>query len=450
VRFAKKHHRSRPRRDLTASSCDGWIKEFRAKNLTTHDETAAVKSDNVTIRPWSSLLYRDFRLLWSSSVLTALTIQARNVTSLYQVYELTGSPLHLGLTGFVQAVPFVIFGLFAGALADAFDRKMLLFFSTLIQVIPGIALGILTLTGAINVWHIYLLSLLGSFVEVFNWPARSALIPRLVPRSHFMNAVTMTTMIMQTSFLVGPAIGGVLIDSTGLAVTYFLSAGLILPSVAAILAVRSSGEPEGERRRVNLRSIIEGVEFIWVQRIILSLFLLDFGVTLVGFYRPILPIFAADVFHMGAAGLGTLYAAPSLGAVLGTLALLMMGDIKYKGVMVVAAALFFAGSLALLGLSRWFWMALAAVIVLGFTDALSVAIRRTVVQLLAPDRLLGRASSLITVFSQATNALGALLAGAAAAIFGAPNTLLIGSGLCFVMISLICIAIPQLWRYRSD
>jgi predicted MFS family arabinose efflux permease len=128
----------------------------------------------------------------------------------------------------------------------------------------------------------------------------------------------------------------------------------------------------------------------------------------------------------------------------------MAGDIKSKGIAVVAAAIFFAASLALLGLSRWFWLALIAVIVLGFTDAISVAIRRTVVQLLAPDRLLGRASSLITVFSQATNALGALLAGAAAAIFGAPNTLVIGSGLCFVMILLTCAAIPQLWRYRSD
>jgi len=194
----------------------------------------------------------------------------------------------------------------------------------------------------------------------------------------------------------------------------------------------SSGAPQGERRRVNLRSIVEGVEFIWIERIILSLFLLDFGVTLVGFYRPILPIFAADVFKMGAAGLGVLYGAPSLGAVLGSVTLLMLGDVRRKGVLVVVAAVIFAASLALLGLSQWFWMALGAVLILGFTDALSVAIRRTVVQILAPDRLLGRASSLITVFSQATNGLGAILAGAAAQAWGAPNALLVGSGICFL------------------
>jgi MFS family permease len=402
------------------------------------------------IRPWSSLLFRDFRLVWGSSVLAALAIQARNVASLYQVYELTGSPFQLGLTGFVQAVPFVLFGLFAGALADAFDRKKLLLISTLIQLIPGVVLGLLTLMGTVHVLHIYLFSLLGAFVEVFNWPARSAMIPRLVPQSHLMNAVTITTMIVQTSFLVGPALGGVLIDYTGLAATYFFSAALILPAIAAILAVQSTGAPEGERRQVNLRSILEGVEFIWIQRIILALFLLDFGVTLVGFYRPILPVFATDVFQMGASGVGTLYAAPSAGAVFGTIALLTMGDIKHKGIVVVVAALFFAASLALLGISQWFWMALAAVIILGFTDAISVAIRRTVVQLLAPDRMLGRATSLITVFSQATNAFGALLAGAAAEIFGAPNALLIGSGVCFLMIFAVCWAIPQLWNYTSN
>jgi MFS family permease len=382
--------------------------------------------------------------------LAAVTVQVRNVASLYQVYELSGSAVQLGVTGFLQAFPFVVFGLFAGALADAFDRKKLLLATSLLQLFPGIALGLLTLIGVITVWHIYLLSLLGAFVEVFNWPARSALIPRLVPQSHLMNAVTMNTIVTQTSFLIGPAIGGVLIDHAGLATAYFVSASLILPATGTILGVRSSGEPEGERRRVNLRSIVEGLEFIWIQRIILSLFLLDFGVTLVGFYRPILPIFAADVFKIGASGLGTLYAAPSLGSLLGAAALLMAGDIKQKGIAVIMAALGFAGSLAFLGGAQWFWMAVIAVIVLGFTDSISVAIRRTVVQLLAPDRMLGRASSLITVFSQATNALGALLAGVAAEIFGAPKALLIGSGLCFLIIVVICRAIPQLWRYSSD
>jgi predicted MFS family arabinose efflux permease len=251
------------------------------------------------------------------------------------------------------------------------------------------------------------------------------------------------------SFLLGPAFGGVLIDSLGLVSTYFMTIAMVLPAGFAILAMRTSGIPEGERRHVNLRSIFEGIEFIWIQRIILSLFLLDFGVTLVGFYRPILPIFTADVFNTGASGLGLLYGAPSAGAIVGSFTVLMLGDVQRKGVMVIIAALVFAGSLALLGFAQWFSMAIIATLVLGFADSISVAIRRTVVQLLAPDGMLGRASSLLTIFAQATNGLGAILAGAAAQWVGAPNALLIGSALCFMMILAICAAIPQLWRYRS-
>jgi predicted MFS family arabinose efflux permease len=303
--------------------------------------------------------------------------------------------------------------------------------------------------GAIQAWHIYTLGFLGALIEVFNWPARSALIPRLVPPGYLMNAVTLNTIIIQVSFLLGPALGGLLIDHNGLIVTYFLTVAILLPAGIAILAMHTSGIPQGEPRRVNLRSIFEGIEFIWAQRIILSLFLLDFGVTLVGFYRPILPIFAADVFKTGAAGLGLLYGAPSLGAIIGSIAILMLGDVRRKGVLVVIAAVIFAASLALLGASHWFWVAVGMTLVLGFTDSVSVAIRRTVVQLLAPDGMLGRASSLITVFAQATNGLGAILAGAAAQYLGAPNALLLGSGLCLLMIVAICIAIPQLWRYES-
>ena len=319
-----------------------------------------------------------------------MAIQVRNVAGLYQVYEISGSPFQLGLTGFFQAFPFVIFGLFAGAVADSFDRKKLLIATVSIQFIPSLLLGIVTVTGTVQVWHVYTLGFLGTLVEVFNWPARSALIPRLVPRSLLMNAVTLNTIIIQLSFLLGPAIGGILIDGVGLSTTYFITNAMLIPAAIAILAMRTSGIPEGERRRVNLRSIFEGIEFIWIQRIILSLFLLDFGVTLVGFYRPILPILTADVFHTGASGLGLLYGAPSLGAIVGSMALLMMGDVRRKGILVVIAALIFAGSLALLGIAQWFWMAVGATLILGFADSVSVAIRRTVVQIMAPDGMLGQ------------------------------------------------------------
>jgi MFS family permease len=373
----------------------------------------------------------------------------RNVTSLYHVYDLSGSSLQLGLTGFFQAIPFVCFGLLGGVLADTFNRKKMIISTQLLNIIPGVILGILTATGTIQVWHIYVLNLITASLQVMGSPARQAIVPNLVPPSHLMNAITLTTLMQQGTQLTGPVLAGYLIDFAGLDKTYFVDAALLLPSIVAVLMIKKSGQPKGARRAITLHSLIEGFEFLWQQRIILSLFLLDFFAVLVGFYRPILPIFASDVFKVGAGGLGALYAAPAIGALVGSGLVLVAGNIERKGAAAVIGTFLFALSLGLLGLSRWFWMGLLAVGALGFSDAIGVAIRRTVVQFLAPDNMRGRASSFLTIFAQATNALGAVIAGAAAALVGASNALLLGSVFCALTILGVCWAIPQLWQYRS-
>ncbi|HWP56676.1 MAG TPA: MFS transporter [Candidatus Acidoferrales bacterium] len=402
------------------------------------------------VRPWASFLVRDFALLWSSSALTAIASQLRQVAQLYQVYEISGSSLKLGLAGLLHGLPYVLLGLFAGTVADTFDRKKLILFTQCLNLIPAAALGLLTMAGAVQVWHVYLFGVMSAFVQVFNGPARSALVPRLVPQSHLMNAVSLNALIHQASMLIGPAAAGLLIDLLGVSWTYFICGALFVPAAFGVIAIRTSGEPRGERRRVSLRSMIEGVEFIWVQRIILSLFLLDFGVMLVGYYNAVLPIFASDVFKAGAVGLGTLYTASALGALLGLGTLLLLGEVRRKGALALTSAVLFAGALTLLGLARWFWLGVLAVAALGFFDAISVSVRRTVIQLLAPDAMMGRAWSLMAVFAQLTNGLGALVVGAMAAALGAPKALVASGGLCLLIVVIIGCAIPQLWRYRSD
>jgi len=232
--------------------------------------------------------------------------------------------------------------------------------------------------------------------------------------------------------------------------SYFVDALLLVPSIIAVMSIRSSGQPQRVRRKIGLRSLIEGFEFLWHTRVVLSLFLLDFFAVLVGYYRPLLPIFASDIFNVGAGGLGALYAAPAIGALIGSMLVLAAGYINRKGAVAVIATFFFALNLGFLGISKWFWMGLIAVGALGFSDSISVAIRRTMVQMLAPDQMRGRASSFLTVFAQTTNALGAVIAGAAAALVGASNALLLGCVLCSITILAVCWAIPQLWAYRAD
>jgi MFS family permease len=402
------------------------------------------------IRPWSSFLIRDFRLIWIAILCANTSMHMRNVASLYQVYDISGSSLQLGLTGFSQAFPFVCFGLLGGVLADTFNRKKMIISTQLMNLVPGVMLGMLTATGSIEVWHIYVLNLITATLQVLGSPARQAIVPNLVPPSHLMNAVTLTTIMQQGTQLTGPVFAGYLIDFVGLDKTYFVEAALLLPSVAVVLMVKKSGQPQGPRRAINLRSLVEGFEFLWQQRIILSLFLLDFFAVLVGFYRPILPIFASDIFKVGAGGLGALYAAPAIGALVGSGLVLAAGNFERKGAVAIVGTVFFGLSLGFLGLSQWFWMGLIAAGALGFSDAISVAIRRTIVQMLAPDNMRGRAASFLTVFAQATNALGAVIAGAAAAMVGASNALLLGSVLCIATVIAVCWAIPQLWSYRSQ
>ncbi|HMF47724.1 MAG TPA: MFS transporter [Candidatus Saccharimonadales bacterium] len=402
------------------------------------------------IRPWSSLLIRDYRLIFITILCANTANHMRNVASLYQVYHLSGSSVQLGLAGFFQAFPFIIFGLFGGVLADTLNRKKLIVITHSLNVLPGLALGALTLSGDIQVWHINVLNIVASSLQVLGGPSRQAIIPGLVPQSYMLNAVTMATLMMQGTQLTAPVIAGFLIDFFGVQASYFADAALLVPSVISTLLIRASGRPQGKRRQISWRSLIEGFEFLWHTRIILSLFLLDFFAVLFGFFRPILPIFADTIYNVGARGLGMLYAAPAIGALIGSGMVLAAGDIKRKGALSILATLAFALSLGFLGLSQWFWLGLIALGFLGISDAISVAMRRTVVQLLAPDNMRGRATSFLTVFAQTTNATGAVIAGAGAALLGAPNAALVGSVLCTLTIIGTCWAIPQLWHYRSN
>ncbi|MGE5215527.1 MAG: MFS transporter [Chloroflexota bacterium] len=402
------------------------------------------------IRPWSSLLIRDYRLIFIAILCGNTSNQMRSVASLYQVYHLSGSSVQLGFTGFFQALPFIFFGLFGGVLADTLNRKRLIVITHTLNMVPGVTLALLTVSGVVQVWHVNVLVVLAGALQVLGGPARQAIIPSLVPQSYLLNAVTAATLMMQSTQLTAPVIAGFLIDFFGVAASYIVDAALLLPSVASVLLIRGSGQPQGRRRQISWRSLIEGFEFLWHTRIILSLFLLDFFAVLFGFYRPILPIFAEAIYAVGARGLGMLYAAPAVGALIGSGTVLAAGDIKRKGTLSIVATLLFALSLGFLGLSRWFWLGLIALGCLGISDAISVAIRRTVVQILAPDDMRGRATSFLTVFAQTTNALGAVIAGAGAALLGAPNAALVGCLLCTLTVFGTCWAIPQLWRYRSE
>ena len=388
--------------------------------------------------------------MWAGALSASIAHQMRQVINLYFIYELTGSAYMLGLVGLFQVIPTMVLGLFGGVIADVFDRRKLLLLAQLGGLIPAVGLAALVHTDTIVVWHIFAFTAMSAAINILEGPARTAYIPRLVPPHHLMNAVTLNSSVFELSVLVGPIVGGILIDYTSMGNVYIINALLFLPTLILFSFIRASGKPLGSSQSVSLKAIFEGMRFIWFQRILLGLFLVDFGLVIVGFYRPLLTILASDVFHVGGTGMGVLFAAPAIGSFMGFISLLWVGEVKRKGMLFLFSVMGYAFGLIFLGMAPWFWLALLAAWTLGYTDSVSVVIRQTLTQLLAPDEIRGRAASFANLFANAGNALGSMEAGFVAQVIGAGGTLIFGGIVATAIVSAVGLSWRGLWRYTSQ
>ncbi len=414
--------------------------EDRPKN---HDQSAS-------LLPWASLRYRDFSLLFTCVLFVTTAQHMRQTQILYQVYEISGSAFQLGLTGLAQGIPIFTIGLFGGTLADFMDRRKLLLVTFAGNMVVAASLGILTLTGAVQVWHILVGTALTSAFTIIHNPARNAMISNLVPRSHLTNAVSLNSSVSQSSHFIGPMVAGLSLAWMNVGNAYLLNALFYVPAATAVLLMRTSAAPERPRRTFSVRSVFGGVRFLWRQPIILALVMLDFTIISVSYYRPLLPVFAKDIFNVGPTGFGLLASAPAVGGILAVLILLGVGDVKWKGFLALSAFLLFSSCLGLFAISHTLWLGLLLVGGLGLANSLQAVMRQTTFHLLTPDRVRGRAFSVFNMFSQGANAVGAMVVGFLASLVGAPGALLIGSAVGLTLTLTFWIASPGLRRFRSD
>lgn len=373
----------------------------------------------------------------------------RQTQNLYQVYELSGSAFQLGLTGLAQTIPLFAVGLFGGALADRMDRRKLLFLTIIGNFLVAVPLGILTITGAIRVWHILVGTALTAGVNIILNPARMAMLSGLVPRSHLTNAVSLNSSISQSAHFTGPMLAGLALAWMDSGNAYFLNALSYVPAGIGVLLIRSPAEAQRARGSLSVKNVLGGLQFLWWQRVVFSLVLMDFTIMALGHYRSLLPLFAKDIFHVGPAAFGLLASAPAIGGILGAFALLVVGDVERKGLLVLWSFLLFSLCLGFFALSRNFWLALLLVGALGLTNALQAVMRQTTLHLLTPDHLRGRAFSVFNMFSQGAGAVGAMEVGFAAALIGAPGALLLGSAVGLVLTLTVWTAWPPLRQFRA-
>src|SRR5439155_16618339 len=275
-----------------------------------------------TERPshFAALRHRNFRLIWSSMLVSMAGSMMQNAAILWHVSLLVPvreRGLALGMVGLVRIVPIIAFSLVSGVVADALDRRRLMLITQTGMALAAAALALVAFRGVHALWPVYLLAALGSAFGSFDSPARTSLVPTLVPREHLPNAISLNTIMFQTASVVGPALGGLVIGGFGVGWAYALTAASFLVVIAALLAMRDvPRRPAHETSDISWRSARAGLAFVFHTPLIRSTMLLDFFATFFASATALLPIFAQDILRVGARGYGLLSAAPSVGALL--------------------------------------------------------------------------------------------------------------------------------------
>lgn len=393
------------------------------------------------------LRHRDFRLLWIGWVLGATASWVHQVVSLWLILELTDSALMLGLSGVFMSAPFLITSLYGGALADRIDRRKLLVVSqgiaTLLAVIPGV----LSALDVIKVWHIYALSSLSWTVAAFDAPARQALIPSLIPQKDLMSAIALTSVIRRGTALVGPMMGGLSITAVGVSGAFFLHAIINGVVLVTLLGMKPQKDEIRPRHTSMARSILEGLHLMRTNRLIFSILSIEAAHTLLVSYQQLMPIFARDILKIGPTGLGLLYSAPGVGAVLGSVFLVRVGDIPKKGRVLFITALLQPVTVFLFGISPWIATSMLMLMFSGLLDVVGGTVRNTVLQLLTREEMRGRVMGMNMMVHRGLGPLSGLPSGALATLMGAPLAISTGVTLFLVYAVSLFLRIPELHRY---
>lgn len=382
-------------------------------------------------RAVAALQFPAFRLLFLSQVVSSIGGQLQNITNTWQIFEITGSALQIGLTGVARAVPTLAFSLVGGVIADRFDRRRIIMSTQIMNGLFGLFLGIMTATGRIEVWHIYLVTFLNASLMALSNPARQAIVTGLVPRDQLLNALALQQTVNQTSNIIAPSLGGVLIAAIGLPISYYINGAATF--ITAVLLHFLKIPPLPARPKSSpLEDLAEGLRYVRRRRLILSLLSTDLASQVFGSYQPLLPIIA-DRFAAGVVGFGVLSSAPSAGAVIGAFTVMMLADVRYKGFWIVGAILLYCLCLIGLALSPWFGLACIFAAGLGFTNTMQATPRNTVILLSTPDALRGRVSAFRGMLSQSGPSIGQAVMGAATVAIGASVALIAGALTCIAI-----------------
>jgi len=381
-------------------------------------------------RAVSALRHRNFRLYWFGQMISLVGTWMQNVAQGWLVYQLTNSPLALGLVGFSTALPVLLFSLFGGAMADRVSKRNLLVFTQSISAVQALTLAGLTATGTIQVWHVLVAAFVLGTVNAFDAPGRQSFVVEMVGKEDLMNAIALNSAVFNTARIVGPAMAGVLVSLpfVGIAGCFFLNGLSFLAVIAGLLLMRLPNGPRRESDGPIWQNLTAGLRYIRGDATVFTL------VTLVGIasifgmpYATLMPVFARDILEVDASGYGALMSAAGVGALMGAIGLAALGRYRPKGRLLTAGNLLFPATLLAFSLSRWYPLSLLILVAVGWSMVTQNATTNTLLQTAVPDHLRGRVMSVYILMFQGMMPFGSLQAGAVANAVGAPLALRLGA-----------------------
>jgi len=372
----------------------------------------------------NALHYRPFVFYWLSSWAASFAVQIMSVSVGWQVYDITRDPLDLGLVGLAQFLPSLLLVLVNGLTADKFNRRLIMGICLALEIACACALVVFTSMDAGVVWPIFgILVMLGIARAFFN-PASDALAPNLLAREAIAHGISLNSMSWQIANIVGPVTGGLLYGLGG-TVAYGVAAALILLAVAMVAMIGKVPQ-QNHAGETSLGTLLAGFHFIIGEKIVLGAISLDLFAVLLGGAVALMPVYARDILEVGPWGLGLLRAAPGIGAIAMALWLAKFSVRNHAGVILFSFVAAFGFFTIIFGISKWVPLSIAALMLMGACDMVSVYIRETLMQLWTPDEVRGRVNAVNRVFIGASNELGEFRAGVMAKWIGAVSAVVLG------------------------
>lgn len=380
--------------------------------------------------------FPEFNRLLIARILITLVIQIQNVSLYWMIYQLTKDPLSLGLIGLAEAIPSLAVVLYAGHLADIYDRKKIVVYSFLLFSFSSLALFFVSLFGNLEVDSfkiaVYSIVFVGGIARGFYRPANGALLSQILPRNLYASGAAWNSSFWQIASVFGASLGGVLIGFIGMKFTFLFAFLLAVLGLLALIGIKPKPSAVQQKADNLYHSLMLGVNFVFKNKIILGAMSLDLISVLFGGAVALLSIFASDILKVGPELFGVLNAAPSVGAILMSLFLAFRPPLANAGRNLIFAVIGFGFSMIFFALSTNFWLSVFFLVLSGVFDSVSVVIRSAIMQLLTPDEMRGRVSAVNTMFIGSSNEIGAFESGLAARIMGLVPSVVFGGSMAVI------------------